>query len=99
LSVEPLLEPLRFEDLNAFQWIVIGGASPTDATTGPTPEWRPPRRWVWDLTLQAMAAGCLVYHKTNLNNDRLKMFPGDPNPAQVEPDAAPPVFQYLKVIA
>jgi len=99
LSVEPLLEPLRFEDPGAFQWIVIGGASPTDATTGPTPEWKPPRRWVWDLTLRAMDAGCLVYHKTNLNNDRLKMFPGDPNPIQVEPATAPPVFQYLKVIA
>jgi hypothetical protein len=46
-----------------------------------------------------MDAGCLVYHKTNLNNDRLKTFPGDPNPAQAEPDAAPPVFHYLKVIA
>jgi protein gp37 len=98
LSIEPLLEPLRFEDLSAFEWVVIGGASQTDASTGPTPEWRPPRRWVLDLTLHAMDAGCLVYHKTNLNNDRLKQFPNDPN-AEREPEAAPPVFQYLKVIA
>src|SRR4030095_16000448 len=98
LSLEPLLEPLHFEDLSIFQWIVLGGASSTNASTGPTPEFRPPREWVWELTLQARKAGCLVYHKTNLNNERLKMFPNDPNPLQGEPKAAPPVFKYLKVI-
>jgi ParB/RepB/Spo0J family partition protein len=99
LSLEPLLEPLQFEDFSAFNWIVVGGASPVrEASTGPTPEWRPPRRWVWDLTSKAMEAGCLVYHKTNLNNERLKMFPNDPNPLQNEPVAAPAVFQYLKAI-
>jgi protein gp37/ParB-like chromosome segregation protein Spo0J len=100
LSLEPLLESLQFEDLSTFNWIVIGGASPIrEASTGPTPEWRPPRRWVWDLTGKALDAGCLVYHKTNLNNERLKMFPNDPNPLQIEPGAAPSVFKYLKVIA
>jgi protein gp37/ParB-like chromosome segregation protein Spo0J len=93
LSLEPLIEPLVFEDLSAFQWVVIGGASPSNQT----PEWKPPRRWVWDLTMRAMDAGCLVYHKTNLPNDRLKMFPGD---AQKEAEAAeaPAAFHYLKVL-
>jgi protein gp37/ParB-like chromosome segregation protein Spo0J len=98
LAAEPLLEPLRFEDLSVFQWIVIGGASPTASSTGPTPEWKPPRRWVWDLTEQGWDAKCKVYHKKTLNNERIKQFPGDPKPLQVEPTAAPPVFQYLKVI-
>lgn len=93
LSIEPLIEPLRFEDLSAFKWIVIGGAS----RSSETPEWRPPRHWVWDLSVRANDAGCLVYHKTNLNHDRLKQFPANPN-AETEPEAAPPVFHYLKVI-
>lgn len=95
LSVEPMLDPLRFEDLSTFQWIVIGGASPTAASTGATPEWRPPRRWVWDLTFRAWDAGCRVYHKENLNNE-LKEFPFGQH--KQEPTAPLPVFQYLKVI-
>lgn len=98
LSVEPLLEPLHFEDLSVFQWIVVGGASPvTRVSTGPTPEWRPPWEWVWNLSVEANRAGCLVYHKTNLNHERVKEFPGDPN-AKAHPHAAPDVFHYLKVI-
>lgn len=92
LSLEPLIEPLAFEDLSAFQWVVIGGASKSNQT----PQWIPPRRWVFDLTLKAMNAGCMVYHKTNLDSSRLKMFPGQPQ----QPEAkAPAEFQYLKVIA
>ena len=92
LSLEPLIEPLEFDDLSAFQWIVIGGAS----RSSETPEWQPPRRWVWELTFKAQDAGCLVYHKTNLHN-RLKMFPGDAF-AEAELQSAPAQFHYLKVI-
>jgi len=51
-----------------------------------------------EMTLAAWKAGCLVYHKTNLNNERIKQFPNDPNPGLVEPEKAPEVFHYLKVI-
>jgi protein gp37 len=88
LSLEPLIEPLHFDDLSAFQWIVIGGASASTQT----PEWRPPRAWVWDLTMRARAAGCLVYHKTNLAEHRLKEFPSCP---EAEPTEAPEALRYL----
>src|SRR5215831_19024301 len=88
LSLEPLIESLEFSDLSQFQWVVIGGASPSTLT----PEWRPPRAWVWNLTIKARAAGCLIYHKTNLAEHRLKEFPGRP---QLEPIEAPEVFHYL----
>jgi ParB/RepB/Spo0J family partition protein len=89
LCVEPFIEPLQFADLSAFSWVVIGGASKSSRT----PEWRPPRPWVWDLTMKAHAAGCLVYHKGNLAEHRLKEFPGHP---EAEPTEAPEVLRYLK---
>lgn len=91
LSLEPLIEPLQFEDLSAFQWVVIGGASPSSQT----PAWRPPHRWIWELSLKALDAGCLVYHKTNLA-ERPRMFPGQQAAAQ--PNKAPAPFQYLKTL-
>ena len=91
LSIEPLIEPLHFKDLSCFQWVVIGGASPSTQT----PEWRPPRSWVWDLTIKAQQAGCAVYHKANLR-ERLVDVPG--GHIEMEPRRAPDAFQYLKVI-
>jgi ParB/RepB/Spo0J family partition protein len=91
LSLEPLIEPLRFKNLSAFKWVVIGGASRSTKTEA----WGPPRRWVWDLTFQAQEAGCSVYHKTNLR-ERLRDFPM--GHIDVEPKTAPAAFHYLKVI-
>lgn len=73
LSIEPLLQPLKFTRLNLFDWLVIGGAS---ASTQPpaTPEWRPPFEWIIDLHQQAHRAGCRVYHKANMY-ERVKDFP------------------------
>jgi protein gp37/ParB-like chromosome segregation protein Spo0J len=73
LSCEPLLENLRFERLDLFDWIVIGGAS-ANADSG-TPSFRPPRQWVNDLWVQARNAGCLIYEKTNLL-ERVREMPG-----------------------
>lgn len=73
LSLEPLLEPLQFEQLNLFNWLVIGGASPSNET----PAWHPPLEWVADLEHQARAVGAHVYHKTNLY-ERKREFPGSP---------------------
>ena len=91
LSVEPLLQPLHFEHLDRFQWIVIGGASRSEKT----PEWVPPFDWVADLQRDARAAGCKVYHKTNLalgDAIRVREFPW----TETRPHALPKSFRYLK---
>jgi protein gp37/ParB-like chromosome segregation protein Spo0J len=91
LSLEPLLEPLRFEHLELFQWVVIGGAS----SSSQTPEWYPPFRWVAQLTLDATNANCRVYHKTNVGFAdciRLREFPWV-TPVESK---LPKPFRYLK---
>ncbi|MFH1574164.1 MAG: DUF5131 family protein [Acidobacteriota bacterium] len=91
VSCEPLLEPLCFTRLDLFQWVVIGGASASTKT----PEWIPPFDWIADLHMQARAAGCRVYHKTNTGlPDWLKVreFPWAEPPVK----HLPKPFQYLK---
>ena len=62
ISAEPMLEPLRFEHLDRFNRIAIGGASPSNKT----PRWIPKFEWLGDLMRQANAAGCAIYTKSNL---------------------------------
>jgi protein gp37 len=92
LSCEPMLEPLRFQHLDRFDWLVIGGAS----RTSKTPDWSPPFVWIVDLVKQARDAGVKVYFKTNIfgNNARILELPFD---APIEPDPveSPAVFHYL----
>jgi protein gp37 len=87
LSVEPLIEPLTFSDLAAFQWLVIGGAS----ASSQTPEWRPPRQWVNDLEAEAVRCGVKFYEKANLL-ERRRGYPGLP---ESEPREAPQALRYL----
>lgn len=96
LSVEPMLEPLKFEHLDRFDWVVIGGASSTQATktTPATPKWQPPYKWVHDLVNQAEAAGCRVYQKTNLLGKRLVQLPFDA-PIVGDDGLPPKEFNYL----
>ncbi len=86
VSLEPLIEPIRM-DFSLFNWVVIGGASKSTQT----PEWKPPRKWVIDLTVRAMDAGCAVYHKTNLNLEPVRQYPGAV--ASLEVEAAPEQFR------
>jgi len=94
LSVEPMLEWLKFTRLDLFNLIIIGGASKSMRT----PEWRPPHRWIIDLIAQADAQGagrCKVFEKTNLHGNRILELPFD---APIKPDylqEAPEVFRYL----
>ena len=90
LSVEPMLEPLKFTRLDLFDWMVIGGASKQSKT----PEWRPPHEWIIDLQYQARAAGVKIYDKTNLWGNRTLELPFD---AAIEtgPAKAPDIFHYL----
>jgi protein gp37 len=87
LSCEPLIEPLHFTDLGAFDWVVLGGASESTKT----PEWHPPRAWVEELHAAALAAGCAVYEKDNLLHRR-RGYPGLP---WQEPVQAPAALRYL----
>ena len=101
LSVEPMLEPLKFNHLERFDWVVIGGASKSSQT----PEWFPPIEWIFDLVKQARDAGCKVYMKSNLFgasdkhraiNARILELPFNA-PIQLDPGMEPPEeFRYLK---
>lgn len=66
LSLEPLLEPLEFEDLSMFDWVVIGGRTRTVQPTGVVEAFHPDWEWVWRLSMQAHEAGCDVHWKPNL---------------------------------
>jgi protein gp37 len=97
LSIEPMLEPLKFTRLDLFQWVVIGGSSSSRETNGTpaTPEWNPPFDWLMDIYAQARAAGCKVYFKTNsglTGMTRLREYPG----AEPVPHDVPEVFNYLR---
>jgi protein gp37/ParB-like chromosome segregation protein Spo0J len=86
LSCEPLIEPLRFQHLDRFHLLVIGGASASSST----PKWIPPYAWIDDLRRQADEVGCAVYIKSNLY---LKEDPGGSRYGFF--DRAPEVFHYL----
>jgi protein gp37 len=89
LSIEPMIEPLRFSRLDLFDWIVIGGASASTQT----PAWQPPLAWVADLEAQAAEAGVRVYHKPNLFAPPRREMPWDR--AKPAPARAPDAFHYL----
>jgi protein gp37 len=86
LSVEPMIEPLQFKRLDLFQWVVIGGASPSTQT----PQWRVPVTWWAPLYLQAKELGLQVYLKSNLYEPE-HGYPGVPT-AKV---SVPAQFIYL----
>lgn len=99
LSLEPMLEPLKFSRLDMFDWVVIGGASESRAIGGTpaTPAWSVPIDWIADIHAQARDAGCAVYYKTNsglAGATRLREYPGSP---RLEPHT-PAVFDYLRAI-
>jgi protein gp37 len=84
LSLEPLLEPLKFQSLAMFDVIVIGGASPANGL----PRWKPPHEWITDLMIQAHEDGCKVFLKDNAFY-RPNDWPGKP-PCEIK--RAPDVF-------
>lgn len=91
LSIEPLIEPIKFSSLENFDWMVVGGSS----RASQTPEWIPPIRWVIDLYNDAQAAGVKFYMKTNMGVEkRILELPFDAL-IPSEEDPAPSVFDYL----
>ena len=88
LSIEPMLTPLRFQNLEVFQWIVMGGASRSTET----PEYRVPFKFWAPLQTEAMEKGIAVYHKTNLYGRTIQYPWADP-----ESSTSPEMADYLKV--
>jgi protein gp37 len=84
LSLEPLLEPLKFTDLSMFDWIVIGAQSATKQPDGYVKEKAPEFGWVSQLVDQAHECGCAVYCKPNLLG-----IPKPQSPGMVLPQEAP----------
>lgn len=70
LSLEPLTEPLEFDDLSMFDWVVIGAQTATVQPDGPVEAVKPHYDWVQRITEQARAADCKVHHKPNLTNGK-----------------------------
>jgi protein gp37/ParB-like chromosome segregation protein Spo0J len=70
LSLEPLLEPLEFDDLSMFDWVVIGAQTETNQPTGTVPAFRPEFEWVARIFMQAREAGCRIHIKPNVVNGR-----------------------------
>ena len=66
LSIEPLLEPLKFNDLSWCDLMVIGAQSETVQPDGFVPAFAPEFEWVIDLIAQAKSFGVPVYMKPNL---------------------------------
>jgi protein gp37 len=62
LSIEPMLEPLKFKSLDMFDLIAVGGQSRTTKE----PEFQPEWFWVEDLMKQARKSNTSVYFKENL---------------------------------
>jgi protein gp37 len=76
ISVEPMLEPLKFNDLSWCDLVVIGAQSETNQPTGYVPAFAPKLEWVIDLIAQARAFDCPVYLKPNLLGELTGSKPG-----------------------
>ncbi len=73
LSLEPLLEPIKFSTLEGIDWIVIGAQS---ENVGQNPAFAPDFEWVADLVATARRDGCKVWLKTNLLGEVSGQWPG-----------------------
>lgn len=83
LSVEPLIEPIKFSSLEGIDWIVIGAQS---ANTGQNKEFAPPFEWVADIVSVARRDGCKVWLKTNLLGETSPDWPGMTMPQEIPND-------------
>ena len=89
LSLEPLREELKFNDLSMFDWVVIGAQTQTyqpNDTGGKEvyPAFAPPFEWVARIVAQAREAKCKIHMKPNLRAgpgmELLNEFPNSERP-------------------
>lgn len=80
LSLEPLLEPIKFSTLEGIDMIVIGAQS---ENIGQNPAFSPQFGWVADLVATARRDGCKVWLKTNLLGQVSGQWPGMQMPKEV----------------
>lgn len=80
LSLEPLLEPIKFSSLEGIDWIVIGAQS---ENIGQNPSFAPPFEWIADLVATARRDGCKVWLKTNLLGETSGQWPGMDLPNEI----------------
>jgi protein gp37/ParB-like chromosome segregation protein Spo0J len=73
LSLEPLLEPIKFSTLEGIDMIVIGAQS---ENVGQNSSFSPSFEWVADLVATARRDGCKVWLKTNLLGQTSGQWPG-----------------------
>lgn len=66
VSLEPMLEPIRFNDLSWCDLVVIGAQTATNQPDGHVPAFAPQFDWVVDVVNQCRAAGVPYYLKPNL---------------------------------
>lgn len=83
LSLEPLREELRFNDLSMFDWVVIGSQTATRQPDERVPEFAPPFEWVARIVFQAREAGCKIWLKPNLIGNVNDQSPGMQLPQEV----------------
>lgn len=93
LSLEPLLEPLEFDDLSMFDWIVIGAQTATNQPGGRVGAFAPLFEWVARIVAQARAAGCRVHLKPNLLGSV-----GPKSPGMQLPDEYPDIGEAMSVV-
>jgi len=70
VSLEPMLEPIKFNDLSWCDLVVIGSQTSTTQSDGYVAEFAPEFDWVVDVVNQCRAAGVPYYLKANLGMDR-----------------------------
>jgi len=74
ISIEPMLEPIRFDRPEVFDWYILGGRR----LTAKLPAFVPPAEWRENLFRQARGVGALVFQKENLGvpeAERIREFP------------------------
>jgi len=81
ISLEPMLEPITFNDLSWCDLVVIGAQTATNQPEGYVPEKAVDFEWVWDVVRQCKARGVSYYLKPNLLESPGMILPkGEPKP-------------------
>jgi protein gp37 len=80
VSLEPMTEPIRFNDISWCDLMVIGGQTSTNQPEGFVPEFAPDFDWVFDVVNQCRSAGVPYYIKANLGLTRPGMKLPNPQP-------------------